>query len=71
MLYTKEFNLYDFETWAGATHTKDIIIKVGKAQEFNYLIEDIFDPFTPTDTQINDLLWFESEYIFELLGIEV
>lgn len=26
---------------------------------------------TPSITEVNDLLWFEDDYIFESLGIEV
>lgn len=34
-------------------------------------LEDIFiDDNVPTETQINDLLWFESEWVFEELGID-
>lgn len=72
MEYTSDrmiFDLYDFETWNGANYTKDIIIKADKVEEFNDFIEDIFYDRVPTETEINDFLWFDDEYIFESLNI--
>ena len=63
-------DLRDFKAWCGAVETQEKIIEEGKAQEFNDLIEDIY-PDGLTDTQLNDILWFEEDWIFEQLGIEV
>lgn len=32
-------------------------------------LEDIFYENIPSDTEVNDLLWFEPEMIYESLGI--
>ena len=64
-----ETKLVDFQTWSGATDTKNIIIDNDKAEDFDYLIEEIY-PDGLSETQLNDLLWFEPEWIFEQLGIE-
>ena len=34
-----------------------------------HLINEMFFEETPTDTQINDLLWFDTEWLFKQLNI--
>ena len=65
----EDINLKDFETWSGATETKNIIINEGKEQEFEELIEELF-PNGVSATELNDLLWFDQEYVLGTLGIE-
>lgn len=64
-----ETSLLNFDAWSGAKETKETIIDNCKIDEFDSLIEELY-PEGLTDTQLNDLLWFESEWIFENLGIE-
>jgi hypothetical protein len=64
----KETGIADFEAWSGAKDTKETILEAGKADEFDALIEEIY-PDGIEETALNDLLWFESEWIFESLGI--
>ena len=59
----------NFDAWSGAIDTKETIINKGKADEFDSLIEELY-PDGLTDTQLNDLLWFEEEWIFKMLRIE-
>lgn len=63
-------SLRDFEAWSGAKNTKETIINEGKDDEFDSLIEELY-PDGLTDTQLNNILWFEKNWIFENLGIEV
>ena len=63
-----ETNLENFEAWSGAKDTKQTIIDNGKESEFESLIEELY-PDGLTDTKLNDILWFESEWIFDNLGI--
>jgi len=63
-------SLRDFEAWSGAKNTKETIINEGKSEEFDDLIEELY-PDGLTDTQLNNILWFEENWIFEMLGIEV
>ena len=58
-----------FTAWSGATDTQDRIINEGKADEFDNLIEELY-PDGLTETALNDLLWFEEDWLFEMLGIE-
>lgn len=70
MKIIKEMGLKNFEAWSGAIDTKNIIIEAGKCDDFEYLIEELY-PEGLTETQLNDLLWFESEWLFESLDINI
>lgn len=69
MKITTETNLLNFDAWSEAIETKNTIIKNGKSEEFDALIEELYTEGL-TDTQLNDILWFESDWIFEVLGIK-
>jgi len=69
-VYNDNLTLLNFNVWSGAVETKETIINEGKAEQFDNLIEELY-PNGLTDTQLNDLLWFEEEWIFEMLGIEI
>lgn len=62
--------LCDFDAWSGAVETKKIILEHDKEGEFEAYIDEYY-PDGLTDTQLNDLLWFESDFLFEFLGIEI
>jgi len=68
-IINNELDIRDFKAWSGAVETKEKIIEEGKAQEFNELIEGLY-PDGLSDTKLNDILWFEYDWIFESLGIE-
>lgn len=63
-------SLCDFDAWSGAVETKRIILEHDKESEFEAYIDECY-PDGLTDTQLNDLLWFESDFLFEYLGIEI
>ena len=63
-----ETTLLSFETWSGATETKNRIIEAGKGEEFDQLIEELY-PDGIDETMLNDILWFETEWVYESLGI--
>lgn len=56
--------------WSGAVDTLNEIIKHDKENELVYLLEEIF-PEGATETEINDFLWFDDEYIYECLEISL
>ena len=64
----KEISLCDFEAWSGADKTIRIIVENDKEEEFEQLIEELF-PEGIDETNLNDLLRFEDEWVFEMLGI--
>ena len=60
--------LLTFDAWSGAVETKETIIENRKSQQFDQLIEDIF-PDGLTDTELNDILWFETDWVYKELRI--
>ena len=67
--FNENTTLADFNAWSGATDTKDTILRANKSEEFDNLIEELY-PDGLSETQLNDILWFESDWVFENLGIE-
>lgn len=68
MKITTELSIRDFKAWSGAADTKKKIIDNNMVEEFDQLIEEIF-PEGISDTYLNDLLWFDANWILETLGI--
>ena len=64
----REESISSFEAWSGAKDTQEKIINENKEQEFDQLIEELY-PDGLDETQLNDILWFEEDWIFEQLGI--
>ena len=69
MRIIREESLYRFEAWCGAEDTINIIIENNCVEAFEDMIEELY-PKGITSTELNDLLRFDAEYIFETLGIE-
>lgn len=67
-VFNDNLNLRNFDAWSGAVDTQETIINEGKAEDFDSLIDELY-PDGLTDTHLNDLLWFEEDWIFEMLGI--
>ena len=64
----KDEELRYFEPWSGAKHTFEVLT----AEDLDY-IEDLLKDMYPdgiTETEVNDILWFESDWIAEMLGYE-
>ena len=71
MLVAFEFDIHNFDAWSGGIYTKNKIIEAGLGDAFNRLIDEIFlGKEYITDTEMNDLLWFEADYIFQNLGLD-
>lgn len=68
MKITYDLDLRNFEAWSGAIDTLDRIIEEDKCEDLEFILEDLY-PDGMTDTELNDLLWFEPESVFEWLGI--
>lgn len=66
--FNENTTLSNFDAWSGAKDTKETILQAGKEKDFDFLIEELY-PDGLSETQLNDLLWFESDWIFEQLGI--
>lgn len=65
---------YDFDnlkenSWSGAINTLETIEENEKEEELMQLLELTFED-VPTETEVNDFLWFDDDFIFEELGIK-
>lgn len=67
MRITKELNLTDFNFWGGA---KNHDFTYNELKEIEYILEDLYFDNLPTETDINDLFWFEEETICEWLNLD-
>ncbi len=65
-----DFNDLVNRCWSGAEDTLETIGEYDMENEFMNWLESYYGDEIPTLTEVNDLLWFESEWIFEQIGIE-
>lgn len=68
MEYIVEKSLRNFPAWSGGKYTLNKLIENGDCERVEGLIDDIFGEGTPTETEVNDMLWFERDFIAEHLG---
>lgn len=66
MTYTVEKPLSQFEFWSGAKERTDHLT-IEQLDRLDYLMPEVLGE-NPTDAAINDLFWFEEDYIAQLLG---
>ena len=69
MKITSEMSLKNFKAWSGAKDTLNKLIELDKCDDLEFILDDLY-PDGLTETQLNDILWFEDEWIYEMLGIE-
>lgn len=55
--------------WSGAVDTIADIQNANKENEFMNFLEMVFCDDVPTDTEVNDFIWFERDYIYENIGL--
>ena len=55
--------------WSGAVDTIVDIQNANKEDEFMDFLEMVFCDEVPTDTEVNDFIWFEREYIYDNIGL--
>lgn len=68
MTIKSEISLENFQAWSGAVSTLNRIINEGKCSQLEFMLEELY-PDGMTDTQLNDLLWHDSDTVFEWLDI--
>lgn len=66
MTITYELDLDSFKAWSGAVDTLDRVRREGKCTELEAILEDTY-PDGMTETELNDLLWFEADTVYEWL----
>lgn len=72
MVYSREFSVDSFEFWSGGKDTVDDVRRAGKMDELQSLVEEQFadNETPPTETAINDFVWFERKFIYSRLGLD-
>lgn len=68
MTITYELDLNSFQAWSGAKDTLERIQREDKCEELESMLEELY-PDGMTETELNNLLWFDSESVYEWLGI--
>lgn len=68
MTYTVEKPLSQFKFWSGAKGRTDHLT-IEQLDRLDYLLPEVLGE-NPTDTAINDLFWFEEDFIAQLLGFD-
>lgn len=73
---TRIYSINDFYelyrcSWSGAVQTLDKIEEKGKEDELIDYLNEIISSYDNgiEETELNDILWFESDDIYEALGI--
>lgn len=64
----EEKRLRDFEFWSGAKDRVEYLTD-NELDTIESIFEDMY-PDGMEDTQINDIFWFEEDWIAEMLGYE-
>ena len=64
-----DFNELFQNSWSGAIDSLKEIEKNDKENELMEFLEVVFSESVPTETEVNDFLWFESDEIYEYLGM--
>tara|TARA_R110001606_G_C15320741_1_gene644629 strand:- start:1027 stop:1326 length:300 start_codon:yes stop_codon:yes gene_type:complete len=67
--YKENASLTDFEFWSGGKDFADNLTYT-ELKEVENQLEDLY-PEGMTETQINDLFWFDDEGICEMLGLDI
>lgn len=68
MKYTCECSLESFEAWSGGRDTLETLKENGDCDEVEVFIEMNWPDELPSESDINDLLWFGRDEIAEHLG---
>ena len=66
MKITSELDLTRFDFWSGA---KDHSFDRSELEQLQSALEDLYHDGAE-ETQINDLFWFEEEFLCDLIGLK-
>lgn len=58
-----------FKPWAGAVDTYKEINDAGKLEQLDKFLEEHFEGKCVSEGTVNDLLWFDDDYVLDSLGI--
>ena len=57
--------------WSGAIDTLNRIEELDLEDEFMQVLKDVFFDEIPTESKVNDFIWFERDTINDMLGRNV
>lgn len=58
-----------YKPWSGAVDFYEEIVDAGKLNDLEFILEDMYHDGM-TETELNDLLWFDEDSVREWLGME-
>lgn len=69
MQFLSDFS--EFKPWSGAVEVYERIVQEKSVDDLENALDQIFadDETPPTATAINDLLWFDSDTVYNMLGM--
>lgn len=69
MEYKTEKRLADFDFWSGAKHNADKLT-LAELDTVEACLQDVFMDRIPTDTEINDIFWFDFDTVCDWLDLD-
>ena len=69
MKINKETSLRDFDFWSGAKYTAEVLTDE-QLDQVESCLEETAPEEGYSDTDINDIFWFERDFIAEILGFD-
>ena len=70
MQYIVEESLSNFKFWSGAVHNAEKLTNEELDRVEHYFVDLFGEEHIPTDTEINDMFWFEFDTVCECLGLD-
>nr|DAV85991.1 MAG TPA: zinc-ribbon domain protein [Caudoviricetes sp.] len=58
----------NYTPWSGAVSTYETIVEENKLDDLDFLLEELY-PEGISESKLNDILCFESDWVFAQLGI--
>lgn len=58
-------SMEEFPAWSGGKQNLDKVIEAGRIDELDSLVEELYSDSIPTETELNDFLWFGLDEIDE------
>lgn len=69
MEWIVEDSLTNFNFWSGAADNAKLL-EYSELKELDEALPSYFDGRTPTETEINDLFWFDFDTVCSLIGLK-
>lgn len=72
MEYRVDCSLENFPAWSGGKDTLEVLIEKDVCEQVEQILDECFADReeSPTETEINDILWFERDWLAEMLGYD-